>query len=115
MTWWTWLHDVAWRTERVALPPYAQAFGVTLGGGLLGALGRSLAGHGPVDPATVAFRIRIWAVAVAIGGTLTAFEQIERGLASGSLPDLLRDFVIVFAAYAGAQSAYWSLHWLVSP
>lgn len=101
-----------WRVVRVGLPPYFLALGVTLGGGLLGGLGQWMVGKMESDPAQIAFRIRIWAVAVAIGGTLTAFEHIERGLAEWSLPKIVRDAVMIVSAYWGAQSAFWWIKWL---
>lgn len=108
-------HRIDWnlllRIWRVGLPPYFLALGVTLGGGLLGGLGQWMVGRGDSDPAQIAFRIRIWAVAVAIGGTLTAFENIERGLAQLSLPKIVRDALMILAAYWGAQTAYWWLRW----
>lgn len=106
---WGW--SIAKRLWRAGIPPYFLSAGVTLGGGVLGALGQWLAGHQAPDPAQLSFRIRIWAVAIAIGGTLTAFENLERGLARHALPSIIRDALTIVAAYGGAQSAYWWLVW----
>lgn len=94
---------------RVALPPLFLAFGVTMGGGMLGALGQWVVGQPGGDASDIGFRIRIWAVAIAIGGTMTAFEHLERGLTQGALPQIIRDVLVLSAAYAGAQAAYWFL------
>ncbi|SMC06634.1 YtrH family sporulation protein [Sulfobacillus thermosulfidooxidans] len=100
---------------RVGVPPYFLALGVTLGGGLLGALGLWMAGKGAQDPASTAYRIRIWAVAIAIGGTLTALENLERGLSARAIPSILRDGLAITMAYFGAQSGYWLLSQLGKP
>ncbi len=89
-------------------PPLFLALGVTVGGGLLGALGHWLAGHPHDANATeIAFRIRIWAVAVAIGGTISALEHFEHSLASRALWDLARGSLALMAAYGGAELGYW--------
>ncbi len=104
--------DFTIRLWRVGLPPLFLALGVTLGGGVIGALGTWMAGQGPGDPVATAYRIRIWAVAIAIGGALTAFENLERGLTSRALPVLFRDSLGILAAYLGAQWGYWMIRWL---
>lgn len=98
---------------RSTVPPFGLAFGVTLGGGVAGALGEWLAGRPAADASQVAFGIRIWAVAIAIGGTLTAFEHFERGLSQGALSQILREVGVLAAAYAGAQTAFWLLSGLI--
>ncbi len=105
--------DLIERLWRIAIPPLFLAAGVTLGGGLIGSLGAWIAGRGPGDPVTTSYRIRIWAVAIAIGGTLTAFENLERGLSARAVPAVVRDGVGIVAAYCGAQWGYWILRWMV--
>ncbi len=100
------------KVARVGIPPYFLAFGVTTGGGLLGSLGLWLAGKGPQDPAGAAYPIRIWAVAIAIGGTFTALENLEKGFASRALPLIVHDSLVIAMAYSGAQCGYWVLQWL---
>lgn len=103
MNWWF----LSTRLVPLMAPPFFMALGVTLGGGLLGAWGHWLAGHPNMANAPeIAFRIRIWAVAVAIGGTITAFEHFERSLATRAVVDLARDGLILIAAYAGAEMGY---------
>lgn len=105
---------MTFRGVRAVIPPLFLAWGVTFGGGLMGALGEWLVGRPEADPTQIAFRTRIWAVAIAIGGTMTAFEHIERGLARGALPQIVRDLLVLGAAYSGAQGAVWCLRVLVS-
>lgn len=98
---------LAWRLARGLTPPFCLALGVTMGGAMLGGLGQWLVGNPAPDYAQLAWRIRIWAVAVAIGGAMTALENLEREfLVRGSL-GVLRDLAIVVVAYLGALFGYW--------
>jgi hypothetical protein len=101
-----------WRTARVLLPPMGTAMGVTVGGALAGGLAQWLAGEPAPDYAQLAWRLRIWAVAVAIGGTLTALENLEREFLTRGLWGAARDAATVAVAYGGAQVGYWLLRWL---
>lgn len=88
------------------------ALGITLGGGLLGALGNWLAGHpASADASQIAFKIRIWAVAIAIGGTISALEHIEHSLTQRAMTDLVKGGLTILAAYAGAELGYWLIRW----
>lgn len=109
--------DLIPRITRAGIPPFFLALGVTIGGGAAGALGAWLAGREVAlqNPADAAYRIRIWAVAIAIGGTLTALENLERGLSTRALPSIVRDGLAITMAYAGAQGGYLLLKWLIRP
>jgi hypothetical protein len=107
MRWWL----VAPKLAALVAPPLFLAFGVTLGGGLLGALGHWLAGHpDQANASALALRIRIWAVAVAVGGTISALENFEKSLATRAVVDLLRGGLTLTAAWAGAALGYWLLY-----
>jgi hypothetical protein len=88
-------------------PPFCLAFGVTMGGALLGGLGQWLVGDPAPDYTQLAWRIRIWAVAVAIGGTMTALENLERELLVRGSIGVMRDVAVVLVAYLGSMVAYW--------
>lgn len=108
MKWWL----VAPKIATLVTPPLFLALGVTLGGGLLGALGHWLAGQqASADASQIAFKIRIWAVAVAIGGTITALENFQKSVASRAMVDLIRGGITLLAAYAGAALGYWLIRW----
>ncbi|MBE3557548.1 MAG: sporulation protein [Firmicutes bacterium] len=100
------------RFVRIVVPPGTLAMGVTLGGALLGGWGEWLVGQPSPPYADIAWRIRIWAMAIAIGGTQTAFENLERQLLTGGLTGIGRDLAIVAAAYLGAQLGYRLIRWL---
>ncbi|NMP21853.1 YtrH family sporulation protein [Sulfobacillus harzensis] len=104
------------RILRLLGPPLFLAFGVTVGGGLMGALGHWLAGQSSqADASQIAFRIRIWAVAVAIGGALTALENFERSLSTKALVELAKGGLTLMAAYAGAEFGYLLVRWWMLP
>lgn len=96
-------------------PPLFLALGVTVGGGLLGAFGHWIAGNPhEANASAIAFRIRIWAVAVALGGTISALEHFEQSLTSRAVSDLLRGSIALIAAYGGAELGYWLLRaWML--
>lgn len=84
MKWWM----IAPKVVVSMAPPFFLALGVTLGGGLMGALGHWIAGRTmSANAPEIAFRIRIWAVAVAVGGILSALESFEKSLAARAMMD----------------------------
>ncbi|MGC8489148.1 MAG: YtrH family sporulation protein [Clostridia bacterium] len=91
---------------RTLMPPFMTALGVTAGGALVGGLGQWIVGEPAPDYAALAFQIRIWAVAVAIGGAMTALENLEREFLSRGVFGLFRDLAVAGIAYLGAQVAY---------
>lgn len=106
MKWWL----VAPKLGALAAPPLFLAFGVTLGGGLMGALGHWLAGHPTAANASaIALKLRIWAIAVAVGGTISALENFERSITTRAMLDLVRGGVTLTAAWLGAAIGYWLL------
>ncbi|MCY0898249.1 MAG: sporulation protein [Firmicutes bacterium] len=108
MRWWL----VAPKIGALIAPPLFLALGVTVGGGLIGALGNWLAGHAAsADASQIAFKIRIWAVAIAIGGTISALEHIEQSLTRRAMADLVKGSLTIFAAYAGAELGFWLIRW----
>ena len=110
--WWL----IAPKVLALIAPPLFLACGVTLGGGLFGAFGHWLAGHqSEANASQIAFRIRIWAVAVAVGGTITALENFEKHLSTRAMLDLIRGGLTLTAAYAGAEFGYLLLRWWMQP
>jgi hypothetical protein len=101
------------RVWRLLAPPFGVALGVTLGGALIGGLAVFAAGRPDPDYVSLAWRIRIWAVAVAIGGAMTALEKLEHEFLASGMRGVLRDVAVVAVAYAGAQAGYALLRWLV--
>lgn len=112
MRWW-WVLP---KLMRLVGPPLFLAFGVTLGGGLLGSFGHWLVGQqNQADASQIAYKIRIWAVAVAIGGALTALENFDKSVSARALGDLIKGGLTLSAAYTGAEMGYLLLRWWMAP
>jgi len=83
------------------------ALGVVLGGSVFGALAATLTDQPPLKTMiTIADNIKIWAVAVALGGTFSSFRVLEQGLFRGEVKTLVRQLLYVFFAMGGAQLGY---------
>ncbi|WP_100405099.1 YtrH family sporulation protein [Bacillus solitudinis] len=81
------------------------AFGVIIGGAIVGGIGAFLIGKPPLSVINdLANSLKIWAIVAAIGGTFDAISSIERGLFSGAHDDILKTVLMVFAALCGAHS-----------
>src|SRR5699024_2254426 len=59
---------------------YFIAFGVVIGGAIIGSIGSFATGNPPISAIhRIAKSLRIWAIAAAIGGTFDAIATFERG------------------------------------
>ncbi len=83
------------------------ALGVVVGGSMVGSLATLLVGD-PTASAMVAMasRLKVWAVATALGGTFETFQSIDSGLFKGDFLVLARQLLFLFAAYTGAHLGY---------
>lgn len=93
---------------------FSVAFGVMLGGCLLGGLGAFLFGQPPMDRIeNLASKLKIWALVAAIGGTFDAIAAIERGFLGGSPGDIVKQLLFIFSAFLGAHSGTKMIHWFI--
>ncbi len=93
---------------------YFIAFGVIIGGAIIGSLGSFLTGDPPFTAIMrIAKSLRIWAVVAAIGGTFDAISNLERGLIDGSTVDLFKQIFIILAAMGGVKSALIIISWFL--
>lgn len=103
------------RVAKELLLPFCTAFGVVTGGSLLGALAVVLTQGSPLASiAELSGKIRLWAIAVAIGGTFDTLTAIESGLLRGQVFLLVRQGAVIAAALFGAHAGYWLLAALVN-
>lgn len=92
---------------------YFIAFGVIIGGTIIGSMGSFLTGDAPVTAITrLAKSLRIWAIVAAIGGTFDAIAKFERGL-DGSSIDVFKQVLLIVAAMGGVKSAILILSWAI--
>ncbi|NMB32859.1 MAG: sporulation protein [Clostridium sp.] len=83
------------------------AFGVIVGACLFAGLGALINDHPPLKCMFgIASSIKIWAVAVALGGTFSTFEILEKGLFKGEVRTIIKQAVYVTVAVIGANMGY---------
>ncbi|WP_088103809.1 YtrH family sporulation protein [Halalkalibacter urbisdiaboli] len=90
------------------------AFGVIIGGAIVGGIGAFLIGKPPLSVINdLANSLKIWAIVAAIGGTFDAISNIERGLFYGTHDDILKTVFMIFAALCGAHSGTLLIQWIL--
>ncbi|WP_047981605.1 YtrH family sporulation protein [Ornithinibacillus contaminans] len=90
------------------------AFGVILGGTLIGSVGAFATGDAPfTEMARLARKLGIWGIVAAIGGTFDAIENLQKGLIDGSSIDLLKQGLLILSAMGGAKMAMVIIGWLI--
>jgi len=88
------------------------AFGVVIGGSVIGSIGDFATGDAPLTSISrIAERLRIWAIVAAIGGTFDAIANFERGLFGGSTFDIVKQILFILAAMGGVKAAILILEW----
>lgn len=88
------------------------AFGVILGGSVIGSIGDFATGDSPLSAMTrIAERLRIWAIVAAIGGTFDAILNVERSLFGGSTFDLLKQALLIISAMGGVKVGMTLIEW----
>jgi len=93
---------------------YFIAFGVIIGGAIIGSIAAFLTGDAPVTSITrIANNLRIWAIVAAIGGTFDAIENFQRGLLDGSTFDLLKQVLLILSAMGGVKTATVLIEWFI--
>ncbi|MFD1349101.1 YtrH family sporulation protein [Oceanobacillus caeni] len=93
---------------------YFIAFGVIIGGAIIGSVAAFAVGDAPVSSITrIANNLRIWAIVAAIGGTFDAIENFQKGLLDGSTFDLFKQVLLILSAMGGVKSATLLLEWLI--
>lgn len=88
------------------------AFGVIIGGSVIGSIGDFATGDAPLSSMTrLADRLRIWAIVAAIGGTFDAIANVEKGLLEGSTFDLLKQALLILSAMGGVKVGITLIEW----
>lgn len=92
---------------------YFIAFGVVIGGSILGSIGSFITGDAPLTEMNrIAKGLRIWAIVAAIGGTFDAIAKFEKGLLDGSTIDLFKQVLLILSAMGGVKTALLLLGWI---
>ncbi|MFC2948642.1 YtrH family sporulation protein [Virgibacillus sediminis] len=93
---------------------YFIAFGVIIGGSIIGSIGEFATGNAPLTSiGRLAKNLRIWAIVAAIGGTFDAIANFEKGLLDGSPLDFFKQAMLIVSAMGGVKTAIVLLEWLI--
>lgn len=89
------------------------AFGVMIGGAIIGGIGAFLVSKPPLtEIAVIARNLKIWAVVAAIGGTFDTITNLEKGFLFGSPDEIVKQIIIIISAMTGANTAMILIDWL---
>ncbi|MFB5663589.1 YtrH family sporulation protein [Alteribacillus sp. HJP-4] len=89
------------------------AFGVIIGGSIIGGIGAFLIGKPPLSAIhDLAASLKIWALVAAIGGTFDAITTLERGLFYGTHSDVFKTLGMICAALGGANAGTFIIQWI---
>ncbi|MGE7827291.1 YtrH family sporulation protein [Paenibacillus sp. NPDC093718] len=98
-----------------AILDFFIAFGIVLGGAMVGGVGAVLSLQPPtVTMLEVADRIKIWALAAAIGGTIDPMRVIESNVAVGNLSPAIKQVLYLGFAFLGAHMGSELVKWVCS-
>lgn len=83
------------------------AFGVVIGGSIFAGISAIIVGNPPLrSMINLANSIKIWAMAIALGGTFTSFDIINKGLFRGEMKSIIKQIIYIFVALLGANAGY---------
>ena len=92
---------------------YFVAFGVIIGGSIIGGIGAYLIGKPPLSIMyDLASSLKIWALVAAIGGTFDAISSLERGIFEGTHADIFKTVMMIFFALCGAHTGTLLIQWI---
>lgn len=89
-----------------AIQNFFIAFGVVVGASLFAGLGAVITGQPPLRTMTqLADSMKIWGMAVALGGTFSSFAAINKGLFQGEIKTIIKQVIYIFVALLGSNAA----------
>ncbi|GGB27573.1 sporulation protein [Virgibacillus dakarensis] len=92
---------------------YFIAFGVLIGGAIIGSIGSFATGEAPFSAmGQIAKRLRVWAIVAAIGGTFDAIANFEKGL-DGQAIDVFKQILLILSAMGGVKTAIILISWFI--
>ena len=93
---------------------FLVAFGMVVGGSVLGGIGVVLTTHRPpmTIMANLADQLKIWAMVSALGGTMDTIKVIESGFLTRQLSPVGKQLTYLIVAFIGCQVGAMLIHWL---
>jgi hypothetical protein len=89
------------------------AFGVVLGGCLLAGIAAVLTFKDPTrQMETIAENIKIWAMVVAVGGTIDPIRSIQSNFLLGEMNPAIKQILYIISAFIGAHLGTTLIHWI---
>lgn len=83
------------------------AFGVVLGGSLFAGISAIITDTPPVRAMmNMASSIKTWAMAIALGGSISSFSVLDKGLFEGEIKAFIKQIIYIFIALLGANAGY---------
>ncbi|MGZ9583238.1 YtrH family sporulation protein [Paenibacillus marinisediminis] len=96
-----------------AILDFCIALGVVLGGSLLAGIASVIALQPPAETMRqVADHIKIWAIVVAVGGTIDPLRVIESNFLSGELNPIFRQLMYILVSFMGAHLGTELIQWI---
>nr|WP_207751255.1 YtrH family sporulation protein [Anaeromonas frigoriresistens] len=89
------------------------AFGVMLGACFFAGFAALILNHPPLKTMIdIGKNIKIWAIAISLGGTFSSFQILEQGLLRRELLTLIKQIAYIVSALIGANCGYALLKYL---
>lgn len=89
------------------------ALGIVLGGSMLGGIGAVVSLQPPTQTMLdIADRIKIWALAAAVGGTIDPMRVIESNMLGGNLSPAIKQILFLLSAFLGAHMGSELVKWV---
>ncbi|MBA9087419.1 hypothetical protein FHR92_003904 [Fontibacillus solani] len=96
-----------------AVMDFFVAFGIVLGGALIGGIGAVVSLQPPTQTMLdIAGRIKIWALAAAVGGTIDPMRVIESNFFDGNLSPAIKQILYLLFAFLGAHMGSELVRWM---
>lgn len=96
-----------------AIMDFCIALGVVIGGSLLAGIASVITLQPPADTMRqLADHIKIWAIVVAVGGTIDPLRVIEANILDGNLNPILRQLMYILVSFMGAHLGSELIHWI---
>ncbi|TCZ75312.1 sporulation protein [Paenibacillus albiflavus] len=89
------------------------AFGVVIGGCILAGIAAVITLKNPTEQMElISENIKIWAVVVAVGGTIDPIRSIQSNFLDGQISPAIKQILYILAAYLGAHLATTLIQWI---
>lgn len=90
------------------------AFGVVIGGSLLASVGAVFVSYPAASTMLdTAMRLKIWAIVVAVGGSIDPVRVIEANVTEGHLSPAVQQILFIMSAFLGAHMGTELIRWIV--